>query len=426
MKQRQLAARGFLESLPAGWKVARLGSLGSFTKGRGGSKEENRDAGVPVVRYGDLYTKFDLTIDAAPAFVSEADAPHYTPLPPGSILFAASGESVDDIGKAALSLLPEPAVCGGDAIVFRPAEGVDPLYLAYALQSHPLRASKSIRSTGFTVVHITSGRLKTLLVPVPPLDQQHAVADFLIRETARIDELIAEQERLIELLHERHEASWAASFARASSLGDTIELRRLVSSITDGPFGSSLTSSHYRDFGARVIRLGNVGINEFRNDDRAFISLAYAQELSAHAAVHGDVVIAGLGDDRMPLGRAAVLPEIGPAIVKADCYRVRTNDMVQADYLAWALSAPQTRSQFMLLSRGATRSRLNTRVVQQVRIPVPTLDVQQEITADWRGGRDRLRNLEAAVQESIDTSSERRSALITAAVTGQIDIRSGT
>lgn len=125
----------------------------------------------------------------------------------------------------------------------------------------------------------------------------------------------------------------------------------------------------------------------------------------------------------MPLGRAAVVPAIGSAVVKADCYRLRPNSRVSAEYLAWVMSAPQTRSQIMLLARGATRARLNTKVVQQVEIPLPDLDVQNKLVAQSTATTSKIDTLIAETERFIELSKERRAALITAAVTGQIDVR---
>ena len=134
-------------------------------------------------------------------------------------------------------------------------------------------------------------------------------------------------------------------------------------------------------------------------------------------------MIAGLGDEKMPLGRATVVPpSLGPAIVKADCYRARPNHLVDPNYLAAALSAPQTRRQIALLARGSTRARLNTKVVKQVIIPVPRLEDQRSIVASLEATMLKTDRLMAEADRLIALAQERRSALITAAVTGQIDV----
>lgn len=258
---------------------------------------------------------------------------------------------------------------------------------------------------------------------VPPLEEQRQIAAFLDRETSKIDALIGKQEQLIETLRERRDAAWAAVFDQIDTTSVGLQIRRVLSSIVDGPFGSSLTSAHYSSEGTRVIRLGNIGVNEFRDADAVFIPSAYGEVLSAHSVTAGDVVIAGLGDDRMPLGRAVVVPDLGPAIVKADCYRARPNRLVSAEYLAWAMSAPQVRLQIGLLARGATRARLNTSTVQQVVIPVPDATTQSWAVAETARLIVKIDVLVEKARRFIELSKERRSALISAAVTGQIDVR---
>ncbi|MCT1619652.1 restriction endonuclease subunit S [Janibacter hoylei] len=296
---------------------------------------------------------------------------------------------------------------------------VVPRYLYYYATTMPF----GLYATNTALPSVTGAQIASHTMPLPPLEVQRAIADYLDRETARIDTLIEEQQRLIEMLRERRDSTWDTGVEAARAAGDLLPVRRVIASIVDGPFGSSLTSSHYVDEGARVIRLGNIGNNEFKNHDSAFISLDYAEELEAHAVVAGDVVVAGLGDDKMPLGRAAVVPDLGSAIVKADCYRLRPNDSISPQYLAWVMSAPQTRAQIMLLARGATRARLNTKVVQQVEIPVPDREAQSEIVARSVEETAKIDALIVETDRFIELSRERRAALITAAVTGQIDVR---
>jgi len=183
-----------------------------------------------------------------------------------------------------------------------------------------------------------------------------------------------------------------------------------------------LTASHYADSGTRVIRLGNIGVNEFKAADEAFVSDEYAASLSAHAAVAGDVIVAGLGDERMPLGRACVLPDVGPAIVKADCYRVRPKDGVRADYLAWVLSAPATRAQMKLAARGSTRERLNTSVVLNITVPVPDLARQAAFVQRFAMSEAQIDAAIETARRGVELARERRAALISAAVTGRIDV----
>lgn len=327
--------------------------------------------------------------------------------------------------QGSVGISPLRGIVSGHYICFAPHHDEDDGYLNWLFRSAPYTYAYGLLSRGVRIgqVEIDNDGYRLLPVLLPPADEQRLIAGYLDRETTRIDMLIEEQQRLISMLQERRDAVWAQGLELAAQGAERVPLRRVLASIVDGPFGSSLTSAHYSDEGARVIRLGNIGINEFRDEDAAFVPLAYAEELSAHSAVTGDVVIAGLGDDKMPLGRAAVVPEIGPAIVKADCYRARPSDTVLPVYLAWALSAPQTRVQIMLLARGATRARLNTSVVQQVEIPLPNTDTQATVVSAWTERARRIDTLIVETERFVELARERRAALITAAVTGQVDVR---
>jgi type I restriction enzyme, S subunit len=317
-----------------------------------------------------------------------------------------------------------PFAMGQDVCLLRPApHRLDSAFAWYALRSGLVQTQIALAMIGSTFKRVNVEQIRNLSIVLPPLEQQTLLVEFLDRETTKIDALIDKQEQLIATLREDRDAVWSKLLDDAADRAKSVKLRRAIDSIADGPFGSSLTSAHYVDEGARVIRLGNIGINEFKDADRAYISLTYARELSAHQVIAGDVVIAGLGDERMPLGRAVVIPEIGPAIVKADCFRVRPRKGLAPEFLAWELSAPQTRNQMALLARGATRARLNTSVVGEVTIPLPPIDRQRQIIEQ---SRLQLAKIDALIDKStamIETLREYRSALITDAVTGKIDVR---
>lgn len=280
-------------------------------------------------------------------------------------------------------------------------------------------------------------------MPLPPPAEQSAIAAALDRETARIDALIAKKTRFIELLKEKRQAlithavtkgldqnvrmkdSGVAWIGEVPEHWELAQLGKLSVSRCDGPFGSGLKSEHYTDSGVRVVRLQNIGWARFKAGDAAYIAFDYWQsELGGgHDAIPGDVLIAGLGDENNLLGRACVVPDdIGNAIVKADCYRFRVGPRVLPEYVALTLSAT-SRAECGFLATGATRDRLNLTLASARQIPVPPIEEQREIVAAVHRSATRLDELMAKVDCSIALLKERRSALITAAVTGQIDIR---
>jgi len=159
-----------------------------------------------------------------------------------------------------------------------------------------------------------------------------------------------------------------------------VAIRYLALEACDGPFGSSLTSSHYTDDGTRVIRLGNIGSGTWRGTAEAYISHEYADTLAHHRVAAGDVVIAGLGDGKHPLGRACEVPENAlPAIVKADCFRLRLDaTSVERRFFVYAMNAVGTVAADKR-SHGSTRSRLPLSSVLDIKLPLPSLEVQRRI-----------------------------------------------
>ena len=193
----------WLGAVPTHWEVRHLGRLGRLFKGGGGTKEDERESGVPCVRYGDLYTHHRFFITSSRACVTpERAATVYTPLRYGDVLFAGSGETIDEIGKSAVNLIRGSACCGGDVIIFRPSVRADPRFLGYASDCSSSARQKACMGRGFTVMHIYSSDLKYLAVAFPPLPEQAAIVRFLDYAGRRIRRYIRHQQKLVSLLEE--------------------------------------------------------------------------------------------------------------------------------------------------------------------------------------------------------------------------------
>ena len=265
-------------------------------------------------------------------------------------------------------------------------------------------------------------------ISVPPLADQTRIANFLDEKTARIDALIAEKERLVEKLEE-HWASVVSQELGTSEAGGrigwtNIPLKYVTVERCDGPFGSALTSAHYVDEGARVIRLQNIRFGEFDSTDAAYIDDDYfTRELTYHSVLEGDVLIAGLGDEKNFVGRACVAPNLGSnALVKADCFRFRVDTKrVLPEFVALQLSATARRDGG-LLSSGSTRQRIPLTVTECRLLCLPTLAEQIDIVERLARRKREHSALLHHTAEHINLLREYRSSLISAAVTGQLEI----
>ena len=164
--------------LPVRWKIKRLGSFGSFLKGKGISNSEKTETGIPCITYGEIYTRHEFVIKDFYSFIDRSITQKSQRIKRNDILFAGSGETLDEIGKCVVHTKEIEAYAGGDIVIFRP-KGVNPLYLSYSLNSDLLIRQKIQLGQGHSVVHIYSAGLKTLQVSLPSLDEQSHIATVL-------------------------------------------------------------------------------------------------------------------------------------------------------------------------------------------------------------------------------------------------------
>jgi type I restriction enzyme, S subunit len=149
----------------------------------------------------------------------------------------------------------------------------------------------------------------------------------------------------------------------------------LASKFSDGPFGSNLKSEHYKEIGVRVVRLQNIGVGEFLDDDRAFISDEHFDQLDKHECLPGDVLVGTMGNPNL---RACILPSYLPrALNKADCVQIRPDEKYcNARYICALLNAPSTEKMAHDLILGQTRARISMGRLRGLEVPHPPLSEQ--------------------------------------------------
>ncbi len=188
-------------------------------------------------------------------------------------------------------------------------------------------------------------------------------------------------------------------------------------SITDGPFGSNLKSNHYTDSGPRVIRLQNIGDGVFI-DEKAHISRKHYELLREYAVHEGDLVIRALG---IPAPRACKIPDIGPAIVKADCIRLKVaSEFIVTDYVMSTLNSPPTQHRTELKIHGVGRPRLNLGEVKAIAIPLPPLAEQRQIVRKVERRLTAAKRLATTLDRQLDRARATRQSLLCEAFAGKL------
>lgn len=177
LKKRHYALSTILLSKQSNNEIM-LGSIGKFEKGRGLPKSALAEVGIPCLRYAEIYTRYGDTARFLVSRTTEAGARTSRDLHLGDIVFAASGETAEEIGKAVAYLGTERAVVGGDTVVLT-GHDQNPAFLAHVLNSENLVRQKSAAGKGHSVVHIHASDLAKLVIPLPPLSEQERIASLL-------------------------------------------------------------------------------------------------------------------------------------------------------------------------------------------------------------------------------------------------------
>lgn len=164
--------------IPEDWEVKKLGELGEFFRGKGIAKSQKRDEGIGCITYGEIYTNYNFIVKKFKSYIDKKAAQNSTAIKKNDILFAGSGETLEEIGKCIAYLGEEEAYAGGDIIIFRPYD-IDGEVLGYLLNYDIVNRQKYKLGQGYSVVHIYAKELETLLIPNFRKSEQEKIAQIL-------------------------------------------------------------------------------------------------------------------------------------------------------------------------------------------------------------------------------------------------------
>lgn len=193
LMQRLLTGRTRLPGFTTPWQKVKLGEIGKFDKGVGVPKEKIVSEGCKAITYGEIYTKYNYVIKNFASYIDSDTAQTSKQISSGAIIFAGSGETLEDIGKCVAFIDNDKAYAGGDIIIFNPSVEVDSLVLSYILNSPVAIAQKRRYGQGHSVVHIYQKDLARIEFEPPSLPEQKAIAEVL---TTADDEIATHRKKL--------------------------------------------------------------------------------------------------------------------------------------------------------------------------------------------------------------------------------------
>ena len=359
----------------------------------------------------------------------------------GDVIITKDSEDRNDIGiPAYVAETADDLVCGYHLTMLRAfkhrAEGA---FIFWALQSKKAKEAFAVEAKGVTRYGLTQEGIKSLELWVPDLPTQKRIAAFLDRETARIDELIAKKERLVTALDEK--LSVAITKAVTKGIKDNVLMQdtvvewigqipahwtimklgylgRCANGINIGgeAFGSGYPFISYGDvYKNRVLPIKGSGLVQSSETDR-----------STYTVKCGDVFFTRTSETIEEVGFSSVcMNTIENAVFAGFLIRFRpVKNSLTPSFSKFAFQNSSLRDYFAKEMNMITRASLSQDLLRNMPIALPPIAEQEEIALHLNLLESRITTIKFKTQETVAKLKERRAALITAAVTGQIDVDS--
>jgi len=430
--------------IPIHWEIHKIKNLIFFQEGPGLRNWQFTDDGVRVICVTNI-TSNGIDFSNYEKFISEDEYKqtysHFT-VDQGDLLLSSSGNSW---GKVAEYTDDETVILNTSTIRINKNPTSDyelkQPYIKWALQSEYIREQLGLMMTGSCQPNFGPTHLAKVSILMPTIKEQQQIANYLDKKTAKIDETIAKNERLIELLEEKRTAlinqvvtkglnpdvpmkdSGVEWIGEIPEHWDINNLNYAASddnySFVDGPFGSDLKNEEYVDEGIPIIQLNNikVGFHDFSNE--RFITEEKYNQLKKHSIKPGHIVIAKMAE---PVARGTIVSDkYEKYTIVADCIKLACNNKFSNRYVTYSLNS-YIYHEAVQKATGTTRVRINLQEMKKLKLLIPPLEEQKEISDYLDIKISNINYTITKIKENINLLDEYKTSLIHHVVTGKIKV----
>ncbi len=317
----------------------------------------------------------------------------------------------------------------------RPHEGSRNDFLQFVLSTISAMGWFNALNERATIAHLTSERFGNLQIPLPPPLEQRAIVAYLVQETKKIDALVLKKERLIELLQEKRTTLISQAVTKGLD-PDVVMTSSSIEWLREIPAHWEVTAVKHQ----YAVQLGKMLQNHHKNADDIEVPYLKAlhvqwfhvhtedpptmwasqQEIIQFGIKKGDLLVCEGGEG----GRCGIVEaDVDGYVIQNALHRVRPHEGSHNDFLQFVLSTISAMGWFNALNERATIAHLTSERFGNLRIPLPPPLEQRVIVAYLVRETKKIDALIAKVQEAISYLKELRTALISSAVTGKIDVQ---
>lgn len=430
------SGNAWLGSVPTDWEVTPLKFVADVFPSNVDKHSREGELTVSLCNYTDVYYNdvISADLDFMKATATTDQVAKFR-LRAGDTIITKDSESADDIGLSAYVPTDlDGVVCGYHLSMIRPGDRLVGRYVKRLFDSHYVKAVLETSANGLTRVGLGQYALDNIDIPLPPLPVQDAIADFLDRETAKIDALIGKQEQLIATLREDRAATitqavtkgldpnvemrdtgigWLGEIPNSWQIMKLRHIGRPIIGLTYSPDDVTDKSGN----ATLVLRSANIQDGRLSLSDCVYVGCSVPPELTLQ---DGDVLLCSRNGSRALIGKniridASVAGQSFGAFMTV--FRSQYNE-----FLYWVFNSKLFDYQ-MATFLSSTINQLTTGNLKSMEVPLPSKDEQRTIAAFLDSHCAKIDTLIAKSIEMIETLREYRSALITDAVTGKIDVR---
>ena len=400
-----------------GWPETKLSDIGLFSKGSGITKDQLVPVGHNAVRYGELYTKFNFKIEKIYSHIPDSVVPTATKIKFGDILFAGSGETIDEIGKSAVYMRKDDCCAGGDIIIFTP-RNANSLFLSYFLNIGEGRKKLRELGQGQSVVHIYKSEIEKLKLHLPPLSEQNRIVSVLETWDKSIEKIAKKLKIKKKIKKGLMQKLLIGDFRLASfnapwDVSALHELGKTYSGIVgkdkdDFGFGEPYISymDIYSNWKIEKIsgNLVNIQPNEKQNDVK-----------------YGDILFTTSSETPNEVGISSVLlkKNIKKVFLNSFCFGFRLNNfnILIPEYAQYYFRGQKFRKEMLRLAQGASRFNLSKKYFLVTKINIPSSVQEQSAIANILTTADQEIEL---LQRKLKKLKEQKKYLLNNLITGAI------
>lgn len=418
----------FLGPIPSHWSVPPAVELARVLTSSVDKKSSEDEIPVQLCNYTDVYYSdlIDSGADYMRATASQDQIDAYS-VRRGDVPFTKDSETSDDIGISAYVERDLPGVVYGYHLsIYRPRDIKFGKYLKWLLDSKYVKATFETRTPGVTRVGLSQNTMRYLRVPTPPAAEAALIAEYLDHETGEIDAFIADQEELITLLSERRAAT--ISHAITKGLDASVPMRDSgVEWVGLVPAGWDV---------AKAARIGDTFGSEPVDESQIVVdgTITFLKVSSLSASGFQIQKREWFLNQARSAERNEfiVFPKRGAAIFGNKVNIVHEAAVLDPNLMGWKLRRGYHTRYYAYLLRAvrleeiadvSTVPQINSKHIDSLRVPCPPFEEQVRIAAFLDRETAELDATVTDAREAIALSKERRAAIISAAVTGKIDVR---